>query len=196
MGTELLRGVRFTLVTMALFGGGYSAVLWGIGRVAFPAQADGSLIRRPDGSVTGSRLVAQPFTGPGYVAPRPSAVDYNAAATGGSNHAVTNPDHLAAARQRLAAFTAANGVAARDVPAEMVTASGGGLDPHIPPAAAGVQVRRVAAARGVAPDRVRAIVDAHLEPPLVGLFGRARVNVLELNLALDAAFGPPPSGQQ
>jgi K+-transporting ATPase ATPase C chain len=181
----------FTLITMPLCGGAYHGVVWAVGRVAFAAQAEGSLIRRADGTVVGSRLIAQRFTRAEYFLPRPSGVDYNAASTGGTNYGPSNPDHLKAVRERLDAATAQEGVTAAQIPSEMVTASGAGLDPHIPPAAAGLQARRVAAARGVPLDRVRQLVEAHTEPPTLGLLGRARVNVLELNLALDAAFGAP-----
>ena len=185
---EVVLGVRFTLVTMALRGGGYHAALWGIGQVAFPAQAEGSLIRRADGTVIGSRLIAQPFTRPEYVHPRPSAVDYHAASTGGSNYGPSNPDQVRAVKQRLDAIVAREGVAASQVMSEMVTASGGGMDPHIPPAAALFQAARVAQARAVAVERVAEIIKTHTEPPTFGFIGRARVNVLELNLALDEAF--------
>ncbi len=189
MFTELKRGILFTVVTMVLLGGGYHVVLWGIGRVAFPAQAEGSLIRRADGTVVGSRLIAQKFTRPEYFQPRPSGVDYNAASTGGTNYGPSNPDHLKAVQERLDAVTKQEGVTASQVPSEMVTASGGGLDPHIPPAAAEIQAPRVATARGVPVERVRELIRAHTEPPTFGFLGRARVNVLELNLALDETFG-------
>ncbi len=189
MKTELKRAVLYTLVTMVLFGGVYHLLIWGIGRVAFPAQAEGSLLRRADGAVVGSSLIAQKFTKPGYFHPRPSGVDYNAASTGGTNYGPSNPDHLKAVKERLDAITAEEGVPGTLVPSEMVTASGAGLDPHIPPSAAELQVARVARARNVAPERVREVVSRHTEGPLLGVFGRARVNVLELNLALDRAFG-------
>jgi K+-transporting ATPase ATPase C chain len=187
---EVRQAIAFTLVTMVMLGGGYHVVLWGIGRAAFAAQAEGSLIRRPDGTVVGSRLIAQKFTRPEYFRPRPSAVDYNAASTGGSNYGPSNPDQLKAVRERLDAITRDEQVPASAVPSEMVTASGGGLDPHIPPAAAALQAGRVAAARGVPVDRIRDLIRTHMEPPVWGFLGRARVNVLELNLALDAALGP------
>jgi K+-transporting ATPase ATPase C chain len=186
---ELKQGLLFTVVTMVLFGGAYHAVLWAVGRVVFPAQAEGSLIRRADGNVVGSSLIAQKFERPEYFHPRPSAVDYNAASTGGSNWGPSNPDHLAAVRERLDAIRATDGVSAEQVPSEMVTASGAGLDPHIPPAAAALQSPRVAAARGVSLERVQAIVAQHTESPTLGFLGRARVNVLELNLALDEQLG-------
>jgi K+-transporting ATPase ATPase C chain len=188
MLSELRRGLLFTVVTMILLGIGYHLVLWGVGRALFPAQAEGSLLRRSDGSVIGSRLVAQAFTRPEYFHPRPSAVDYNAASTGGSNFGPSNPDHLKLVKERLDARTMLEGVSAAQVPSEMVTASGGGLDPHIPPAAAELQAARVAQARGVPVERVRELVRAHTEPPTLGFLGRARVNVLELNLALDQSL--------
>ena len=189
MFTEIRRGIVFTVVGMLLFGGAYHVVLWGIGRVAFPAQAEGSLVRTSQGIVVGSSLVAQKFTRDEYLHARPSAVDYNAASTGGSNYGPSNPDHLKAVRERLDAVTALEKVSANRVPSEIVTASGGGLDPHIPPAAAELQAARVAAARRAPVERVRDLIRAHTEPPTFGFLGRARVNVLELNLALDEALG-------
>jgi K+-transporting ATPase ATPase C chain len=130
--------------------------------------------------------VAQPFTTDAFFHPRPSAVDYNAASTGGSNLGPTNPDHLAAVRERVAAVRAREALPGGTIPADLVTASGAGLDPHLSPEAIEVQVRRVAAARGVPIDRVRQFVAAHTETPTLGFLGRPRVNVLQLNLALDA----------
>ena len=189
MVQEIKRGILFTIVTMALLGGGYHLVLWAIGRAGFPSQAEGSLIRRADGTVVGSRLIAQKFTRAEYFQSRPSGVDYNAASTGGTNYGPSNPDHLKAVQERLDAVTRQEGVMANQVPSEMVTASGGGMDPHIPPGAAELQATRVASARGVPIERVRALIQAHTEPPTLGFLGRARVNVLELNFALDETLG-------
>jgi len=191
MVKELKQGLLFTLVMMLLVGGVYHGVLWSIAHVVFPVQAEGSLIRRADGTVVGSPLIAQKFTWQQYFHPRPSAVDYNAAATGGSNYGPSNHDHLKLVRKRLDDLITQERVTPREVPSEMVTASGGGMDPHIPTRAAAIQVRRVAAARKVEPSRVEALVAKHTEAPAFGLLGRTRVNVLELNLALDQAFGPP-----
>ena len=190
MGRELKRGLLYTLVTMVLFGGAYHLLIWGIGQAAFRRQAEGSLIRRADGTVIGSSLIAQKFTKPGYFHPRPSGVDYNAASAGGTNDGPSNPDHLKAVKERLDALTVQDGVPAARVPSEMVTASGAGLDPHIPPSAAELQVARIAGARNVAPDRIREVVRRHTEDPFLGIFGKERVNVLELNVDLDHAFGP------
>jgi K+-transporting ATPase ATPase C chain len=116
-------------------------------------------------------------------------VDYNAASSGGSNYGPSNPDHLKAVKDRVTAIKAEDGVAAARIPSEMVTASGAGLDPHVPPAAADLQAPRVARTRRVDVGAVREVIAAHVEPPLLGVFGRARVNVFELNLALDERFG-------
>jgi K+-transporting ATPase ATPase C chain len=191
MVRELRQALFFSVVTMVLVGGGYHALLWGVGRVFFPAQAEGSLIRRGDGTIVGSRLIAQKFARPEYFHPRPSGVDYNAASAGGTNYGPSNPDHLEAVRERLEAAMAREGVGAAGVPSELVTASGAGLDPHIPPGAAELQAARVAGSRGVEIGRVRQLVADHIEPATFGFLGRARVNVLELNLALDEAFGAP-----
>lgn len=186
---EIKQGIVFTALTMVLLGGVYTVVLWAIGRTAFSTQAEGSLIRHPDGTVVGSRLIAQRFARPEYFHSRPSGVDYNAASTGGTNYGPSNPDHLKAVQERLDAVMKDEGVQPPQVPSEMVTASGAGLDPHVPPAAAHVQAGRVAVARGVPIERVRELIEAHIEPPTVGVLGRARVNVLELNLALDTKLG-------
>jgi K+-transporting ATPase ATPase C chain len=191
MFNEIKQAILFTVVTMVLLGGVYHVVLWGIGRTVFSTQAEGSLIRRPDGTIVGSSLIGQKFTRPEYFQPRPSAVDYNAASTGGSNYGPSNPDHLKLVQERLDAITNQEGVTPAQVPSEMVTASGGGVDPHIPPNGADLQAARVAASRKVDVSRVRELIAAHTEAPTFGFFGRARVNVLELNLALDEAFGAP-----
>jgi K+-transporting ATPase ATPase C chain len=192
--TEIKRGLLFTAVTIILIGGAYNVVLWAIGQVVFTSQSEGSLIRRGDGTIVGSRLIAQKFTRPEYFHPRPSGVDYNAASTGGTNYGPSNPDHLKAVRERLDVVTKQEGATAGQVPSEMVTASGAGLDPHIPPSAADLQAARVASARGIRAERVRELVRAHTEPAAFGFLGRARVNVLELNLALDASLGAPKTG--
>ena len=186
---ELKHGILFTAITLVLFGGVYPVVFWAIGRVVFPAQAEGSLIRRSDGTIVGSRLIGQKFTRSEYFQPRPSAVDYNAASTGGSNYGPSNPEHLNAVRERLNAVTKQEGITPERVPSEMVTASGGGLDPHIPPDAADLQASRVAVTRGVPVERVRELIREHTATPALGFLGRARINVLELNLALDESLG-------
>ena len=188
---EIKQGVLFTIVTMVLLGGAYHLVIWAIGQVAFASQAEGTLIRRNDGSVVGSRLIGQKFTRPEYFLPRPSGVDYNAASTGGTNYGPSNPDHLKAVQERIDGIAKREGVTPGQIPSEMVTASGGGMDPHIPPNAAELQAARVASVRKIDATRVRELIAAHTETPAFGFLGRARVNVLELNLALDETFGVP-----
>lgn len=189
---ELKHALRFTVTTMVLFGGLYPSLLWGVGRAVFHDRAQGGLLVRDDGGVIGSRLIAQPFEQARYFHPRPSAVEYDAAATGGSNYGPSNPAQLDAVKKRMGHETAVNGVPPTRLPSEMVTASGSGLDPHISPEAAEVQVTRVARARGVGLDVIRGIVRAHTEGRTFGLLGRPRINVLELNLALDAALRGDP----
>jgi K+-transporting ATPase ATPase C chain len=195
MLTELKRAVLFTVVMMLLVGG-YHLVLWGFGRVAFPAKAEGSLIRRSNGSILGSRLIAQNFVGNEYFHPRPSAVDYNAASAGASNYGPSNPDHLKAVQERLDAVTMLERVAPSQVPSDMVTTSGSGRDPDIPPQAADLQATRVARARRVPVERVRQLIWSHTEPLAFGFYGKERVNVLELNLALDQSLGVARQGAQ
>ncbi|MGH9323946.1 MAG: potassium-transporting ATPase subunit KdpC [Vicinamibacteria bacterium] len=190
MYKEIKEGFLFTLVALVLFGVLYPLFVWGAGNVLFPGKAEGSFLRRADGSIVGSRLVGQAFTRPEYFHGRPSAVDYNAASTGGSNHGPSNPDHLKAVQERAAAISDSEDVPLDRIPSDLVTASGGGLDPHISPEAAFLQVDRVARERGVFPDRIRELVEAHIDGPSFGLFGRPRVNVLELNLALDEEAHP------
>jgi K+-transporting ATPase ATPase C chain len=188
MTRDLIPGVRFAIVTMLLFGGAYPLAVWGLAQAAFRHQAQGSLVTRADGSIIGSSLIAQSFEGDAYVHPRPSGVDYNAASTGGTNFGPTNPDHLKAVVERVAAVRQREGLPNGPIPADLVTASGAGLDPHLSPAAVDVQVARVARVRGASVDAVRRLVAEHTESPMLGVLGRARVNVLQLNLALDAAF--------
>jgi K+-transporting ATPase ATPase C chain len=187
-GGLLRPAIALALATPLLFGLGYALVATGLGGALFPHQAQGSLIER-DGVVVGSSLVAQPFADDRYFAPRPSAAGYDPMALAGSNQARTNPDLRAAIGERVAAVAAREGIAPEDVPGELVTASGGGIDPHLSPEGARVQVARVAAARGLAQDRVQALVDLHTQGPTLGLLGAPRVNVLDLNLALDALAG-------
>ena len=153
-----------------------------------PARANGSVIEI-DGKAVGSRLLGQPFSSPRYFWGRPSATasfPYNAAVSSGSNLGAINPNLQAAVRERIAALRAADPADRTPVPVDLVTASGSGLDPHISPAAASFQVRRVARERGLDEARVRQLVAAATEGRTFGLLGEPRVNVLELNLALDA----------
>jgi K+-transporting ATPase ATPase C chain len=165
----------------------YPLVVTGVSRLAFPAQAGGSLVVR-DGRVVGSRLVGQAFDDPKFFWGRPSAtgpMPYNAGASSGSNLGPLNPALTDAVTARIAALRAADSTVTGPVPIDLVTASGSGLDPHISPAAAEFQVARVARARGLTPGAVRELVARHREGRTFGLLGEPRVNVLELNLALE-----------
>jgi K+-transporting ATPase ATPase C chain len=182
---QLLRAsLGLAIASLLLFGLVYSLIGAGLGRVLFPYTATGSLVEH-GGKVVGSALLAQPFAADRYFQPRPSASNYDPMAMSGSNQARSNPD----LRQRLEATRAAiaqrEGVAPEAVPRDLVTESGSGNDPHISPEAARIQIARVAKARGIDEAQVAALVARYTEQPQFGLFGQARVNVLELNLALD-----------
>lgn len=184
-GGGWLRALRFSIISIALLGLAFPIAAALIGQALFPDQARGSLIER-DGIVVGSSLVAQPFADARYFQPRPSSANYDPRALAGSNWAPSNPD----LRERIAAsskaITTRESVPAREIPSDLVTTSGSGIDPHISPAAAYLQVARVAKARNLSPERVRALVAANTQAPTWGVLGQARVNVLQLNLALDA----------
>lgn len=181
----LRASVGLAVVSLLVFGFGYSMVATGLGSVLFPHTASGSLIER-DGVVVGSTLVAQPFADDRYFSSRPSAASYNPMGVSGSNQARTNPDLRARVDEARAAVAAREGVDEAAVPSDLVTQSGGGIDPHISPEAARLQVARVARARGLDAARVDALLAEHTEAPQFGMLGAARVNVLALNLALDA----------
>jgi potassium-transporting ATPase KdpC subunit len=192
MLTDLRRGAMALAVFTVLVGLAYPLVLFGVGQAAFRGAADGSLVRGADGRVVGSRLIGQSFDAPGYFWGRPSAAGdgYDAGASGASNLGPTSAKLADTVRRRIDALLEANpGRTVADIPAELVTASGSGLDPDISPAAAEFQVPRVAAARGLDPDRVRALVRQHTQGRDLGFLGEPRVNVLQLNLALDTVGG-------
>ncbi|MHC1790591.1 potassium-transporting ATPase subunit KdpC [Solidesulfovibrio sp.] len=185
--TQLRAACLLFLGLTVLTGLAYPLVVTALGTACFPAQARGSLLTR-DGVVIGSARLGQPFAGPGYFQGRPSAtapVPYNAAASAGSNLAPSNPALAEAAAARARAL--ADGTTDAPVPMDLATASASGLDPHVSPAAAGWQIARVAAARGLPAERLAALVSAHTEGRWLGFWGEPRVNVLVLNLALDAA---------
>jgi K+-transporting ATPase ATPase C chain len=170
-----------------LTGVAYPLLITGVAQAAFPRQANGSLIRQGDKTV-GSSLIGQPFDDPKYFWSRPSGTSpaYNGASSTGTNLGPTNPALTDAVKQRIDALRAADPENHDAVPVDLVTASGSGLDPHISPAAALFQLHRVAKARKVTEDRLRQLVDAHTEGPQLSFFGEPGVNVLALNLALDA----------
>lgn len=177
--------LALALITLLGFGLSYSLLATGAGRLLFPVQAAGSLIEH-DGRVIGSVLVAQPFADDRYFRPRPSAANYDAMALAGSNLARTNPDLRMRIDAARAAVAAREGVTPADVPGDLVTASGSGIDPHLSPAAVRIQIARVARARGLTVGEVERVVDAQTEPPQWGILGAPRINVLTLNRALDA----------
>lgn len=182
--TALRPALVMTLLFALLLGIAYPLALTGIGQLVFPAQANGSLIRQ-DGRVMGSALIGQAFASDRYFHPRPSAAGkgYDAMASSGSNLGPTSRALADRVKQDIAANRTSPDLI---VPSDLVTASASGLDPHISPDAAFYQVGRVARARGIAPDRVGALVSASIERPLLGFIGEPRVNVLEINRRLDA----------
>jgi len=179
----LMSLIIFTVIT----GIAYPLLVTGIAQVAFPFQANGSLIVK-DGKVVGSALIGQVFDDPKYFWGRPSATSpfgYNAASSSGSNLSPTSPDLVKAVQGRVDALRAADPDNKASVPVDLVTASASGLDPHISPAAALYQVSRVARERNLSPEAVRALVEKHTEGRTLGFLGEPRVNVLALNLELD-----------
>jgi len=185
MLSQLRPAVVIFLALTLVTGVAYPLLITGVSQVAFSRQAQGSLIER-DGHVVGSELIGQGFTGSQYFLSRPSAAGYNGVASTGSNLGPTNPAQLGAVQQRIADLRAIHGEE-KPVPIDLVTASASGLDPHITPAAAEYQLERVARARGMTSDAVRQVVDDATEGRTFGLLGEPSVNVLRLNLALDAA---------
>ncbi len=180
--TAILLFIVFTVVC----GGIYPLAITGIAQTLFPKQAGGSLIAGKDGREIGSRLIGQPFSAPKYFWPRPSATSdfaYNPMGSGGSNSGPTNPDYLKSVADRVK--TLRDSGVTGPIPAELVQASGSGLDPHISPEAARLQIARVAKVRGLSEDAIAALVARTSEDRQFGLLGEPRVNVLVLNLELD-----------
>lgn len=183
--SNIVKSVKITLAFCVFLSVFYILVLWLFAKTAGPNGGNAEVLAL-DGKVVGTANVGQSFTQDIYFRGRPSAVDYNGASSGGSNKGTTNPEYLAEVEARIDTFLVKHPYLQRsEVPAEMVTASGSGLDPHISPAGAAVQVRRVAEARGLSVESVQALVDEYTEKPLLGLFGTPTVNVLKLNVALD-----------
>jgi K+-transporting ATPase ATPase C chain len=183
-----LQALRALIVFTVITGVAYPLIVTGIAQVVFRDQANGSLIEK-DGKVIGSRLIGQPFSDPKYFWSRPSATSpmpNNGASSSGSNQGPTNPALKEAVEGRVKALREAGADPKQPVPVDLVTASGSGLDPHISPAAAEYQVARVAKARSLDPQKVRDLVAQATEGRQLGFLGEPRVNVLTLNLALDA----------
>ena len=187
--TQLRPALSLFALLSAITGLAYPVAVTGLAQSLFPAQAAGSLIIK-DEKIVGSTLIGQHFTDPGHFWGRPSATapqPYNGTASGGSNQGPLNPALADAVKARIAALRAADPENTQPIPADLVMASGSGLDPHISPQAAEYQINRVARARNIEPTMLRELVALHRSEAEFGLFGNARVNVLTLNLALDAA---------
>jgi K+-transporting ATPase ATPase C chain len=191
---ELLVALRATLVTLLLTGVAYPLVTTVFAQGLFPNRARGSLVGNEQGQVVGSELIAQPFVGAAYLQPRPSAAGekgWDATSSGGSNLGPTSKALRERAAKDVQRLQQEN-EGASPVPAEMISASGSGLDPHLSPEAAIWQAPRIARARGVSPERVRSVIQANVESRDLLVLGEPRVNVLLVNLALDRLFGSPP----
>ncbi|MGY4830548.1 potassium-transporting ATPase subunit KdpC [Sphaerotilaceae bacterium SBD11-9] len=189
MKTLIRPAVSLFVVMTLVTGVAYPLLVTGVASIAFPSQAGGSLVLH-DGKPVGSTLIGQSFSEPKYFWGRPSATGpmaNNAAGSSGSNQGPLNPALVDAVKGRIEALRAADAGNAAPVPVDLVTASASGLDPHISVAAAQYQAARVARARGLAPEAVRALIERHTEGRLLGFIGEPRVNVLALNLALDQA---------
>jgi potassium-transporting ATPase KdpC subunit len=182
----MLGTLRLCLIIFAFCGIIYPFAMTGLAQVLMPDQANGSLVRKADGVVVGSSLIGQSFRSPRYFNGRVSSISYDAAASGSNNYGPSNPVMLERVKSDMAAFLQANpGVEQSDIPGDLLTNSGSGLDPHISPQAAMIQVPRIAKERNIDPERLYALIRGQVEPPLWGVFGEARVQVLALNLALD-----------
>ncbi len=213
MGKQLLVSIRITVILLIIVSGVYPLVVWGLGTALFHKQADGSLVTNAQGQVVGSSLLAQAFTKPEYFHPRPSAAGsgYDSTASGGTNLGPTSdklingihkklangkddPTNFDGVKDLAAAYRTENSLAAGSpVPVDAVTRSASGLDPHISPANADIQAARVAAARHISVDQVKALIGPSTEGRGLGFIGEPAVNVLQLNLALDKAAPMPPA---
>lgn len=187
MKKNLITAVLMTIATTILLGIIYPLVVTGIAKVVFPDKANGQLISR-NGKVIGSRIIGQPFVGPGYFHSRPSAAGngYDAANSGGTNFGPTNQKLIDRVKQDVSSLQAEN--PGKPIPVDLVTTSASGLDPHISPANADFQVPRIARERGMREDQLRQSIAKHTENRQLGFLGEPRVNVLELNLDLDEHF--------
>lgn len=180
--------IKITLIMCVVLTVGYILVLRVAAAAVSPNDGEAELVYNADGKVVGAANVGQNFSDIKYFWGRPSAVDYNGGGSGGSNKGTSNPEYLAELETRINTFLAAHPYLSRaDVPSEIVTASGSGLDPDISPRSAEVQARRVAEARGLSEATVMNIIESTTQEPWLGLFGTPKVNVLKLNVALDAA---------
>ncbi len=185
MKQDILPAIRLTLVSLILVSVLYPLLIWGFAQFISPAQGKAQLVYH-NGKAVGAALVGQNFSKDHYFWGRPSAVDYNAAGSAGSNKGPSNPDYLALVQSRIDSFLVHNPqVPQKDIPAELVTASGSGLDPDLSPAAAKIQVARISLSRNIPADKLYQLIEEHTQKPLLGMFGPPKVNVLHLNIALD-----------
>ena len=190
MWQEIMPGIKIKILMTVLFGVVYPLVVTGIAQVVFPHRANGSLVVS-GGQVIGSELIGQNFTKPEYFQPRPSAAGndgYDGTASAGSNFGATNQKLIDRVKAGVEKFRKDNPDYQGPIPADLLTTSASGLDPHLSPAAAMAQAARVAKARGVSKDKVEALIAASTEPPQLGIIGEPRVNVLQLNLELDRQY--------
>jgi K+-transporting ATPase ATPase C chain len=184
MKEHILPAIRLTIVCILFFCGVYTLLILAIAQAA-PAKGNGETVTA-NGKVVGYKLIGQKFTQDKYFWSRPSAVDYNAAGSGGSNKGPTNRDYLKTVQERIDSFLVHNpGGKKEEIPSELVTASGSGQDPDLSPAAAYIQAERISTARKIPVEKVSDMVKKHIAKPLAGLFGTERVNVLQLNIDLD-----------
>ena len=184
MKQHILPAIKLTVITLVFFCGVYTLFIWLIAQAA-PNKGLGQTVN-VNGKTVGYALEGQNFTQDKYFWSRPSAVGYNAAGSGGSNKGPSNPDYLKDVQSRIDTFLVHNpGVKKEDIPSELVTASGSGLDPDLSPNAAYVQVARIAKTRNLSEERVKAIIEMHIKRPLLGLFGTTTLNLLQLNIDLD-----------
>lgn len=185
MKTHLFPAIKLTVLCILFFVIVYGAIIWGAAYFTAPNHGRGEVLEK-DGKIIGFANVGQSFTDDKYFWSRPSAVNYNAAGSAGSNKGPSNPDYLQTVQARIDTFLIHNpSIQKSEIPVELVTASGSGLDPHISPEAAFVQVARIAKARNATEADLKKLIDSHTEKPLLGLFGPSVINVLQLNLALD-----------
>lgn len=183
MKTNIFPAIKLTAITLLFFSGVYTAVIWGVAQFA-PNNGKGEIVMHKGKKYYSN--IGQTFTADNYFNSRPSAVGYNSAGSGGSNKGPSNPDYLKTVEARIDTFLVHNpGVGKSEIPVEMITASGSGLDPDISPEAALIQVKRIAKTRNLPETEVQQIIEQNTEGPLLGLLGPSKVNVLKLNIALD-----------
>lgn len=196
MLNHLRPAITMAVLFTGVLGVAYPLAVTGVAQAAFPAQANGSLVKDERGQVVGSALVGQTFTGAGYLHPRPSAAGdgYDGAASSGSNMGPLNEDLAVRVKGEAGKLKAENPESA--IPADAVTASASGLDPHVSPQYAAFQISRIANARGIGEAQVREVIDKHIEGRTAGVLGQPRVNVLLANRALDARFGRPDTSSE